>query len=254
MPTTDFLTPDFYEFLSGKIFSHGQEFKYKPSRIIMDRVSLMRKLCNNKSVLHVGCCDHVVLVEQKVREGRWLHGVLSDTSSICLGIDIDENSIEVVKKATGFKNVIHGDVTKPGLAEIARRHWDIAVFGEVLEHIGDPVRFLKGFSENYGGVVPKILVTVPNSTSIRNIVNVLKGKEVINTDHRLMFSPFTLSKVIWEAGYRVVELGTYLTESENLVKGMLKRRLMRTFPLAGDGLWAIAVQKVEKDGEEVSEN
>lgn len=238
---TNRIPTNFYEYLSGSAFSTGHTFRYNinchPSRL-----SLLEKICHKKSVIHIGCCDHIPCLDEKIKAKTWLHGLLSETSKTCLGIDINGDSIDAVKRMTGYDNVIQGDVTKSGLHNITSKHWDVAIFGEIMEHIGDPVSFLRNFCQIYGDSVSEIVVTVPNSMSIRNAYDSLRQAERINTDHRFWFSPFTISKILWDAGYKVTSIETTYSPSNQLHMQLLKRLLLKLFPLLGDGIVVMAVK------------
>jgi hypothetical protein len=80
------------------------------------------------------------------------------------------------------------------------KKWDYIVAGEVLEHIDDPVMFLKAIREKYGACTERIIITVPNALSYTNFRFALRNIEMINSDHRFWFTPFTLLKVATQAG------------------------------------------------------
>ena len=73
--------------------------------------------------------------------------------------------------------------------EITGSRWDYAVFGEIIEHIDDPVHFLKTFRQRFGGSVNRFIITVPNIYNKQHFTNMLKYREVINSDHRYWFTP-----------------------------------------------------------------
>jgi hypothetical protein len=61
-------------------------------------------------------------------------------------------------------NIFFGDITvRPKISEIGNDKFDYAVFGEVLEHIGNPVYFLKSFLSNYKENIGQVIITVPNA-------------------------------------------------------------------------------------------
>jgi hypothetical protein len=121
----------------------------------------------------------------------------------CLGIDIDAKAVEQVKSMTDFGNLIAADITKPGIDEISSSQWDLALFGDVLEHVHAPVHFLSAFRDNYGSAVNKIIVSVPNNMRGGNATGALRNRETINSDHCFEFSPFTLAKVVTLSGFRL---------------------------------------------------
>ena len=77
----------------------------------------------------------------------------------------------------------------------------------ILEHVGDPVSFLKGVKRNLGSNVERIIITVPNAYSAEHCSYVNGyGREVLNSDHKFWFTPYTLLKVMTEAGLTDLEL------------------------------------------------
>jgi hypothetical protein len=154
-------------------------------------------------VLHIGCCDHTPILKQRLADGLWLHASLTGVAQRCLGIDIDAKAVEQVKSMTDFGNLIAADITKPGIDEISSSQWDLALFGDVLEHVHAPVHFLSAFRDNYGSAVNKIIVSVPNNMRGGNATGALRNRETINSDHCFEFSPFTLAKVVTLSGFRL---------------------------------------------------
>jgi hypothetical protein len=78
--------------------------------------------------------------------------------------------------------------------------FDYALLGEVVEHIDNPVSFLKKIRENLMDTVEKVIITVPYAFGLRQIFSGLFKKERINSDHRYWFTPYTIAKTCFEAG------------------------------------------------------
>ncbi|MEQ1745555.1 MAG: class I SAM-dependent methyltransferase [Saprospiraceae bacterium] len=156
-------------------------------------------IITNKRVIHFGCVDHLSIVEQRRKENTWLHDILAKNCPDLVGIDIDEQGIDYMKGA-GFEVYRANVLTDPAPAEVLSRKWDYIVAGEVLEHIDDPVAFLTAIREKYAPVTERIIITVPNAMSYTNFRFALSNTEMINSDHRFWFSPFTLLKVVERAG------------------------------------------------------
>jgi hypothetical protein len=193
------------DYFLGRRFSSNLTVAILPDGEVLPRMERLTSLVQGRSVLHIGCCDHAPILERRLADGLWLHESLTQAAERCLGIDIDANAVDQVKALTGFDNVIAADVTKPGIADILSSRWDIALFGDVLEHVQAPVAFLSTFRENYGQVVKKIIVSVPNCMRGGNATGALRSRETINSDHFFEFSPFTLAKVMTLSGFRIQE-------------------------------------------------
>ncbi len=191
------------DYFLGRRFSDNLTVEIRPDGEVLPRTERLTGLVKGRSVLHIGCCDHTPILKQRLADGLWLHASLTAVAQTCLGIDIDATAVEQVKSVTAFDNVIAADVTKPGIEEILASHWDVALFGDVLEHVHAPVNFLSDFRKNYGNSVDKIIVSVPNNMRGGNTTGALRSRETINSDHCFEFSPFTLAKVVTLSGFRI---------------------------------------------------
>jgi hypothetical protein len=193
------------DYFLGRCFSDNLTIKIKPDGDVLPRTERLIGLVQGRSVLHIGCCDHAPILGRRLAEGMWLHASLTQVAQRCLGIDIDSKAVEQVKSMTDFDNLIAADITRPGIDDIASSQWDVALFGDVLEHVHAPVDFLSAFRENYGSSVKKIIVSVPNCMRGGNTTGALRNRETINSDHCFEFSPFTLEKVVTLSGFHVEE-------------------------------------------------
>lgn len=190
------------KFLSGTEFSSIYQFKIKGESEDLNRVALIARLVEGKRVVHFGCVDHIPLIEQRRREGVWLHEVLAKACTDLVGVDINSQGVQYMKDA-GFETYNSNVVTEYPPSEIVSKQWDYIVAGEVLEHIDNPVEFLKAIREKYGRCTERIIITVPNALSYSNFRFALRNTEMINSDHRYWFTPFTLTKVALQAGITV---------------------------------------------------
>lgn len=191
------------KYLNGQLFSNGLAVKYFRNNLIY-RVNFISEFFRNKSVIHLGCCDHIPLIEEKLQNNTWIHKIITESSAKCIGIDINEEAVEYVKKK-GINNILYGDITKDNISEIGDCNWDFLFMGEILEHTDNPQLFIKTIRQNYSKNISKIVITVPNALCYLNFLNTMKNCECINTDHRYWFTPFTLAKLLTTAGYRDIE-------------------------------------------------
>lgn len=192
-------------YLRGETFSTGfqPEFITEASDAnYVSRVDILRDLCAGKKIIHVGCVDHnPETVERKRAKGTWLHQILTDVSETCLGVDIEERSIAYLK-SIGVDNAIVADITNPP-PEIANAQWDYVVIPEVIEHIGNPVAFLAGVRAAMKDKAGGVILTTPNAFAQENFNYARGNKEHINSDHRFWFTPYTLAKIMMDAGYTI---------------------------------------------------
>jgi predicted TPR repeat methyltransferase len=192
-------------------------------------------------VLHVGFADHSPLIDEKRRSGAWLHDRISEVAQRAVGVDIDAEVVEMLK-AKGVQDIyaldVTQEVTEPAIRDTA---FDLVILGEVLEHIGNPVAFLQGLKANFGRPGQRLLVTVPNALNLHSVLDIARTQECVNTDHRFWFTPYTLARVLTEAGFTVDQVETCLWgEVPNTLKGRTYRTLVSRFGLLQDHLVAFA--------------
>lgn len=192
------------DFLHGRKFIGSLHVKIstafgKP----LNRTEFLTDLVKGKKVIHLGCVDHLPLVDSKIKSNTWLHKLLCERSERCLGIDINKEGIEYIK-SIGFPDSIYHDMLSGEKAvSILENKWDYLILGEILEHVDNPVLFLSDIQKKYGTEIKHIVITVPNGLRFINFKNVIKHKEVINSDHRYWFTPYTLAKICTNAGLKV---------------------------------------------------
>lgn len=195
------------KFLIGKEFSNGYQLKLEAKHKEQRRENLIISIIKNKRIIHLGCLDHIPLIEEKIKNRTWLHGLITDEAKYCLGIDINKKGIDEVSEKLHIDNMIFGDIIKDDITEITNTDkWDYIVLGEILEHINNPVNFLQTIREKYKNHINQILITVPNVLTLSSFKHLKNNFEVINSDHRYWFTPYTILKVLFEAGYNVSEI------------------------------------------------
>lgn len=220
------LDDDARSYLVGDQFSSGLEFKVNGGNWFADRFLLLEEMARGKSVLHVGCADHEGLIAEKHRHGAWLHGRLAKVARELYGVDIAPKAIEVVR-GLGYGDVYDCDLTEKWPAVLSNKTFDIAVLGEMVEHLDDPIGFLGKLRQNAGGKIGAIVVTVPNAWSLANAVCAIRGVELINTDHRFWFTPFTIAKVLTRAGWRLEEFWLGEPQARGGMRGHMRAWLLQ---------------------------
>jgi len=196
------------QFLNGERFSSGLSWTIGRARLaVPTRWDIIGRLCKGKDVLHIGFADHLPLIEQKYREGRWLHGQLRAVARTCVGIDINEDAVQFVRDRLGVDCVYVADVTKELPSDVSNVAWNVVVLGEILEHLDDAGSFLRSLIRSLKlREDTKLIVTVPNATSYLSVRAALHNKEYVNTDHRYWFSPYTIAKLLTHAGWAPEEI------------------------------------------------
>ena len=200
---------EMYDYLSGAKFSNAYSLKLENNRLFR-RIDELLSLTKGKKILHVGCCDHIPLIEEKIKSKTWLHGLLEDNCSMVVGVDISKEAVEYVnKRGLSKRPVYHMDLTdEKSLQRLNGYEFDSILMGEIVEHTNNPVSFLQLVNRNmkstlsFGG---DYIITVPNAFSLQRGKGA-SGMEIINSDHKFWFTPYTISKIMWEAGIKPNEL------------------------------------------------
>ena len=175
------------DFLSGATFSNGHRFSLGNVGRAPRRAERLVEICRGRNVLHVGCCDHLDLIREKIAQGVYLHQTLCGVASRCVGMDINAAGVALLREL-GFAEVYVPDAVPDG-------EHDICLLADVIEHVGDVVAFLRSMRRYR---FKELVVATPNAFRLRNFFS---SGELVNTDHRYWFTPYTLSKVLVDAGY-----------------------------------------------------
>lgn len=234
---------DIYEvykdFLTGNKLDVAHRFVDLSRAEIVERIDYLRQKCTGKRVLHIGCLDHSEIIFERIQNGTWLHGIISEVSEICLGIDIDPVGYSMIRREFGVENVRLLDLSKPMENEeiccLQQMRWDLIICPEVLEHITDHQQFLHNLAcLAHGRTV--LIITGPNAFRFTNFVNTLRRFEDVNSDHKYWFSFYTLSRMLTASGWSPHTLVYYDHPKERLwlrVLSQLAKRISRAF---SDGL------------------
>ena len=83
-------------FLTGKTLDTNFSFpiSHVDVKTPTDRVTFLGSLLENKTVLHIGCADHLNVIDAKITTGKHLHSALIKRSKNVTGIDLNVEAIE----------------------------------------------------------------------------------------------------------------------------------------------------------------
>ncbi len=228
------ISSDGLPYLHGEKFSNGYRigFDYEQQDwLYRSRIDVLREICSGLQLIHLGCVDHDYdMIRKKLKHDKWLHKHLCDVSGRCLGVDISTPGIQFLKETLGYEDVEALDIIEDNSDTINNSKWDYLLIPEVLEHINNPVSFLSAINSKYHQNIDRVVITVPNAFSkdINRLAS--KGYEGINTDHRYWFTPYTLSKVVTQAG---IQIENIIMCKGGIVKqrSIFRNRYFRRHPL-----------------------
>ena len=139
----------------------------------------------NSSVLDVGCGM------------GFLKPLLEEKGCLAFGLD------KVVTRESKYRDTWMIDIEKRPIP----LDYDYIILGDVIEHIREPLKFLKSLKG-------RLIISVPNIANIYVRLKLLFGnfdyedKGILDRTHTYFFTKKTLVKMIKDAGYRIVSLQT----------------------------------------------
>jgi 2-polyprenyl-3-methyl-5-hydroxy-6-metoxy-1,4-benzoquinol methylase len=161
-----------------------------------------------KRVLHAGATDSP-LSARRASLGELLHQKLNRTDCKVIGVDLDADAIDVLRREHGIENILHGN-----LEHIDRlfphRSFDVVLAADILEHLDNPGLFLAAARSLLApdGV---LIVTVPNAFSFKKFVGVsLFLEERNHPDHVCYYSPMTLQQALARHRFDITESCSFL--------------------------------------------
>jgi 2-polyprenyl-3-methyl-5-hydroxy-6-metoxy-1,4-benzoquinol methylase len=181
-------------------------------------------------VLHVGCTDWP-LTETRLKAGELLHAQLCEVCEECVGVDMDREGIQELKKLMPEQEFHEMNAEKLLEGEaVSDRTWDYIVAGDVVEHMDNPGMFFQCARKliKPGG---SILVTVPSTYSAKRFFWILFTKqEQVHPDHTGYFSESTLFRIGERNGLKIAEIAGF-----QWINPTLKNRI--AYLLAKPILW-----------------
>lgn len=205
------------------------------------RMEFLLKHSENKKVLHLGCSSGRY-IQDRLERGSLLHTSLSDTASKLSGIDLDGESLVVMREKLGHTDLYQGDVEKLDDVSLDET-FDIVLAGDLLEHITCPGAMLNGIKRflNDNGTV---IISTNNAFGLNYQLRRWSGNFKEHFEHVCFFSPETLLHLFERHGYKVVEMhGAYTEPPYTLakkIKFMLGAPLYRKFPILAGTLIIVA--------------
>jgi 2-polyprenyl-3-methyl-5-hydroxy-6-metoxy-1,4-benzoquinol methylase len=169
--------------------------------------------CKNKSVLDVGCIGQ----DRNFANDNWLHNKVRGLAAKADGVDILVEEVNQLKKQ-GYSMYTVDELQLTG------NKYDLVLMADVIEHVNDPVSFLKFYADylKEGG---SILVSTPNSNRVNNFINILFNNNYsVNPEHTCWFCPRTIAEVADRANLNIDQFhwaNHYYTSKQ--VKGLYQK-------------------------------
>jgi hypothetical protein len=210
--------------------SSGQRLRYTPLEAIslnrpVDRIKYIVSACADRRVLDLGAMDETAWKSKRGR-GTWLH---EEIARVARGVEGVDNSAMVPQDglATAENALIRrGDIEDLGrliteLGEVP----DIVVAGELIEHMENPLRFLRSFAQLPRLAGRELMLSTPNATALHNFLIGLARRESTHHDHLCILSYKTLTTLCRRAGFSTWQIIPYysrFTEMQERHSGLAR--------------------------------
>lgn len=191
----------------------------------VDRIRYITNACAGRKVLDLGAMDETAWQGKRGR-GTWLHEEISRAASRVDGVD-NSTLVPAEGLRTGTNSIIRrGDVCDPErlVAELEEPP-EVIVAGELIEHLENPLQFLKRFATTARLSGKTLILSTPNATALHNVLIGLIRRESTHPDHLSIFSYKTLTTLCMRAGFNDWEIVPYFsrfTEMEGRHTGVLR--------------------------------
>ncbi len=148
-----------------------------------------------KEILDVGCNWAILSI------------YLANHGHQVTAVDINQPGLEVARKIAGrYRAELTFRLCDAEKLDFPDESFDLVIWEEMLEHLKEPLLALK---EGFRVLRPKgkIILSAPNLASLRARIFQLLGLEVdLHPEHRHHFKPDSLSRLIHEAGFKIISL------------------------------------------------
>jgi SAM-dependent methyltransferase len=177
---------------------------------LVHRVEIIKKMCEGRSVLHLGCTNYPYTSES-LENGSLLHLELGKLCGELYGFDFDEEGIRVLSDS-GVENLYRADLEVLEDVDLDRK-FDVIIAGEMIEHLPNPGLFLRGIGRFMHEGSKLVITTINAYCAMRFFIYAVRGKgglnEPVHPDHVAYYSFRTLRLLVEKEGLRVDEFFFY---------------------------------------------
>lgn len=190
------------------------ELRYEPLERLrvarpVDRIAYVADACRGRNVLDLGAMDETAFAMKRGR-GTWLHEAIAATATRVVGVDDSDTVPDEGLVTAGNAVIRRGNV-------MALDRWfesndftpDVVVAGELIEHLENPLEFLRMIAACKRLRRATLIVTTPNATAAHNVAVGMLHRESTHHDHLTILSFKTLHTLFGRAGFSNWEIFPY---------------------------------------------
>lgn len=181
-----------------------------PWSLPVDRDFFIMRQSRGRRVLHLACAS-APFTRELHESNQLLHQKLSRCALDICGVDVEREALAYLE-SEGYQQLIGANLLDA--EEVARVKtvlpWtpEVVLAGELLEHLDQQGIALKNIASLLGPR-SKLVITVPNSFSLKAFVRVCIGHEKVSHDHVSYFSYANLKQLAARTGLRIEQIGWY---------------------------------------------
>lgn len=206
--------------------------KVIPPSHLVERDDFILKLCQNKTVIHLGATDYP-FTEDKAKCGSLLHQKLANVSSNLIGIDMDLDSINLLKNKYGITNIISHDLSTTEAAPVERA--DVVVCADIIEHVNSPFNLMehcKSMCKPNGIIV----ISTINSFGAKPFIRNLMHREAVHPDHVAWYSFSTLGSLASRSSLTAKSVAFFKYAEMSFLNMIIFNLIHSVFPQSSDGI------------------
>ena len=228
---------------------------------LVKRVDYIKKMCEGKKVLHLGCTNSP-FTRESIKNEMLLHHDLKKVAAELYGFDYDAEGLEIFKEI-GEENIYWADLEHLEDVDL-NETFDVIIAGEMIEHLSNPGLFLRGIKRFMNSDTSLIITTINAYSGMRFFIYGLRGKgganEPVHPDHVSYYSYKTLNHVLQRENLNVKEFLFYDIGDEHRpflhwVYNLVNDVSVKLSPQLCDGVIAVCgLSKAENDSPKESLN
>jgi 2-polyprenyl-3-methyl-5-hydroxy-6-metoxy-1,4-benzoquinol methylase len=202
-------------------------------------------LTRGERVIHVGCTDWP-LTNQKLDDGTLLHKALLQAAADVYGVDVDEVGIKTLRARLGGSYTAGDLCTDATRAELVLYRPTVVLASDVIEHIANPGSFIEGLGSilREVGSGCRLILSTPNGLALRSSIYAAFRVEVVHPDHRAVYTPSTLTRLLLDYDLEIEAWHFYAINSGSGMSRAAIDRVCRAVgrlrPVCCDGMIVVA--------------